>query len=720
MGKELDDFRRYLAPPPSRFLTSSSSQPQNPTVAEAEPTRFASRTKSFSVDIFNQRHESFVLWLPRPEAFTPQPPVLVIGMTGGPPPETFNEIGRFPLFHSTDKVGLWVLDPASISPPLEDGVYRYWFEILDTSPENRGMLLVTDPFAFTVDYGVATSVGGVGRDQPASVIKFRNGKLWACDMDGTEPQPPPLPDQATLPSNNHLVIYGLPTSWAKDRDDSHGHGVEVGTFTDVLALFDTATSGSRFASMAAIRDGAILAELGINALELLPADGTKIRDELGGYSTAHYFATDYDMGPASDLSRLVATIHSQGVRLFTDVAMASGHDSYRYIDFANFHLLPTTERDNPDSYQSNTNEQLRDGHGGDLWRYIRSAHSYDPEAGDGNSLVVHPARAFHRCHLARWMDDFGVDGLRLDSVNNIGNYDFVRSYKERAWELYKARYGGSADASKFLVIGEELSMPVSIVQQGIVDALWNEPWQGRLRAVILGESGGGDNFEWTVRKLVNCKLDKLDGTHFTDGTQAVNYITSHDMAGYRKERLYDFLVSNGIRDIGRRAKLAFGLLLTSVGIPMIFAGEEFADQMDRSIDIDKKQTDPVNYSRKNDGSWREDLFAYTANLVKFRTKCPALGEDDTNFFHVDERRGAKIMAWSRGCTGDGRRPVVVVANFSDETTPGSEYVVPNWPDRDKGGWREISQRRDVPAEWVGREPLLAWEAKVYTRYTECV
>ena len=29
-------------------------------------------------------------------------------------------------------------------------------------------------------------------------------------------------------------------------------------------------------------------------------------------------------------------------------------------------------------------------------------------------------------------------------------------------------------------------------------------------------------------------------------------------------------------------------------------------------------------------------------------------------------------------------------------------------------WREITQARDVPDEWVAREPIFPWEAKVYT------
>ncbi|KAK3694413.1 putative alpha amylase, catalytic domain subfamily [Podospora appendiculata] len=664
------------------------------------------------MDILNRRTECFVLWAPLSDASL-DPPFLIIGSTNGNS-GGFAQTARVPLVLAQDKDHLWLLDPATISPPLADGVYHYWFEVQDTSPEKRGTILVTDPLSFTVDYSVTRESNDSEILQPASVIKFRDGKLWPCDIDGTEPQKVAVPAQSGLPSNNHLVIYELPTSRAKVGNDNRGVDVDVGTFADVLALFDTQSPGSHFSGVSAVHDEAILSSLGINALELLPAADAKTKGEWG-YATANYFAPDADLGSSSDLSLLVEKIHNQNIRLLTDVVMAFGHDPYGLISFDEFHIRPDQERDNPDSYQSHATGVLRDGYGGKSWRYIRMIPSYNPETGDGSALV-HPSWAFHRLHLTRWMNDFGVGGLRLDSVNNIGNWDFVRSYKERAWELYNARYGGSADPSKFIVVGEELSMPISMVQGGVLNALWNEPWQGRLRASLLGESVGTDPFEWTIRKLVNCKLDDLGGANFTDGAQAVNYITSHDIEGYRKERLYNFIVSNGIYDVEKRAKLAFSLLLTSVGIPMIFAGEEFADQMDRSVDLGKKQTDPVNYSRKNDGGWRQELFGFVANLVKFRTACPALGEDDTDFFHVDQSRGGKIMAWRRGQIGEGKFPVVVVANFSDEDTPGPTYVVPNWPDQDKPGWREVSQQRHVPPEWVGREPLLQWEAKVYTRW----
>jgi hypothetical protein len=44
-----------------------------------------------------------------------------------------------------------------------------------------------------------------------------------------------------------------------------------------------------------------------------------------------------------------------------------------------------------------------------------------------------------------------------------------------------------------------------------------------------------------------------------------------------------------------RIKLAFVCLFTAVGVPMIFAGDEFADQHDLSVSHPPKQRDAVNY-----------------------------------------------------------------------------------------------------------------------------
>jgi pullulanase len=208
---------------------------------------------------------------------------------------------------------------------------------------------------------------------------------------------------------------------------------------------------------------------------------------------------------------------------------------------------------------------------------------------------------------------------------------------------------------------------------------------------------------------------------YTDLAQAVIYLGSHDVEGFRNERLFNFFESNGVLDIEKRTKLAFACLLTAVGIPQILAGDEFADQHDLfdangNVTQDGgKQVDPVDYSRLHD-DWRARIKDYVGRLIKLRTSHDALSVNDIDVIHVD-LDGKRVLAWKRGVPGS-TRVVVVVANFSDFTTapgPGAEYVVDNWPPTPPGKtWREVTQERNVPPAWVGREPIFSWEAKVYT------
>jgi hypothetical protein len=204
-------------------------------------------------------------------------------------------------------------------------------------------------------------------------------------------------------------------------------------------------------------------------------------------------------------------------------------------------------------------KEVRDGFTSSLFRYTRATKTpvYDPIS--GNNIVLVPARGLMYSFITRWMRDFRVDGVRMDSIENVANWDFVGGFKDRARQLWQDRWqaaglGAEAD-ERFLVVGEELSEPMQLLTQNRLDGLWNDSFRQLVRAAILGESGPGEaTFEWTVRKAIDCRL-----LGFTDGAQAVNYITSHDVEGFRRERLFNMLVSCGLHDLDlqKRIELAF-------------------------------------------------------------------------------------------------------------------------------------------------------------------
>lgn len=665
--------------------------------------------------LFGLKKTAFVLW--HPHHTNPEPPTLVIGQfQAGNPPTLINR-QVFPLTQQGD---LWRIDAAKCR--LIDGqVYHYWFEVSDSSPTRDGSRIAcTDPTAFTVDWRLLAPKRPppykVDDQDPAAVVKFENGHLVPCDPGGETFDPAPRIAADGAAPNNRLVIYELPTSWA--RMNIHGDPeIGVGTFRDVIALVDENADAANFAGTDALQPGrSHLVELGVNALELLPPADSFV-DREWGYATSNYFAPDYDLGfPAGhfsptaniDLVKLVNLCHDCGIRFFIDVVMAFGtRAALENVNFPDFHINADAEPHDPDAHQSG-GQGRRNGFGGKLWRYGRFVQGYDPVS--GTSGLISPARQLMKAYLLRWMSDFAVDGVRMDSVNNVANWDFVQEFKDLARQTWKGN-GGTDD--RFLVVGEELSVPLELVTQNRLDGLWNEEFKRLLRAAILGRNSEKEpSFEWTVRKLIDCR-----NLGFRDGAEAVNYVGSHDVEGFRNERLFNFLQNNAIVFTEERIKLAFVCLLTAVGIPMIFAGDEFADQHDLSVSNPPKQRDPVNFERLNE-PFRRRIFAYVARLVKFRTSYDALSVNDTEFIHVDFNNAKRVLCWRRGLPGSDRQ-VVVVANFSDFITADAlnghaEYRVPNWPATPPGKkWREMTQECDVPAEWVAREPIFPWEAKVY-------
>ena len=671
----------------------------------------------WTTDLLKRKKTSFVLWRPGDPTFTP---ALFIGNFQTASAELFDNFREIPLRQSAQFPDLWDL-PASEAGLTDGDVYFYWFKVRDTDPyaNTHQILYRTDPTAMVVDRRLKppspNDPGGTvsPNPDPAAVVLWQDGALSPIDPGG---QPVDWIGDAPLsarPANDQLVIYELPTRWAEAGTDG-GNLVGIGTFQDVLAQLIPAQAAPNFPTVDALNTRAHLLELGVNALELLPPADSD--DKFAwGYGTANFFAADFFYGfppgqPAptasADLVSLIKTCHQQGLRFFVDAVMAfSSNDAYHTINYLDFHVQ---------SGVGDPEQAGRDGFGGDLFKYDYFPTGYDPVTGQSGPLS--PARRYLLTYLDHWMQFYRIDGLRLDSINNINNYDFVQEFKDFARTSWQGR-GGTPE--RFLVVGEELSEPPALLTQNRLDGLWHENFKRILRRVVLGQNAdviGEPSFEWSVRKLIDCRL-----LGYADGTQAINYVTSHDIGGFGNERLFSFLGNNGVPDTEPRFKLAFACLLTAVGIPMILAGEEFADPQDLDINQGSrnKQIDPVNYARMED-DWRRRIFDYVARLVQLRTTSPALAVNDTQFLHVDFDDGKRVLVWQRG-TGDSL--VLVVANFSDFATPNAitdpsaEYVVPGWPAPPAGqAWVKVTQGlpgEDLPNSAPGREPLLPWSAKVY-------
>jgi len=698
-----------------------------------------------TADLLARKETSFVLWH---VGNTTPVPSLIVGQVKPGAPLTFIDKQEFPLTKVPGFPDLWEISATKCN--LKDGeVYHYWFEVTVSHPDaNRAgkRLRVTDPTAYMVDWRLTPFVDPPFNDDdryPPAVIKcaMEDGvaKLVATDLGGEEISFPHTTKLETLPTNNQLVIYELPTTWSRSSEVG-GRNMGVGTFLDVAALIEKDLEAPDFSELDVVQKGkSYLTELGINALELLPpADSTYNRQ--WGYGTTNYLAPDFELGlpsfyswstPNRDLAKLIDICHTSGIRFFVDTVMAfSKNNPYLAVACDDFFILdPSQAKSDPDAHNSRGKDDnnLRNGYGASLFRYAKMLRGYDPIS--GKVQTISPGRQLMKTALTRWMNDFHIDGLRLDSIENVYNWDFIQEYKDLARELNRLRFavqGASGAEERFLVVGEELSEPKALLSQQRLDGLWHQSFKDYIRMALIGRHHESEpwNFAETVRKAIDCRR-----FGYSDLTQAILYLTSHDVEGYRNERLYNFFQENGVSDCEKRFKLAFTCLLTAVGIPMILAGDEFADQhnlFDAKGNVNQeggKQVDPVHFGRLAD-PWRKNVKDYVSRLIKFRTSYDALAVNDTDFLHVDLNDNKRVLVWRRGRPNSDKQ-VVVVANFSDFITsnaesPGAEYFVHNWPATPPGKhWYEVSQndaKRLVDSNRVGREPIYSWEAKVYVLF----
>src|SRR5271165_5312025 len=199
-------------------------------------------------DLLVRRETHFTFWLPSLAATAP---VLVIGTFAAGNPNTLAGITNIPMSPAGATLpGLFAV--AASETGLPGGVYHYWFQVPNTNPGEPASapILCTDPFAATVDWRLLSPPlpAGFNNDsdrQPAAVIRLENGQLSAVDAGGEASSFTADSTPDTLPANNRLVIYELPTVWSR----AEGQGPNergVGTFQDVLALVDESAGGANF------------------------------------------------------------------------------------------------------------------------------------------------------------------------------------------------------------------------------------------------------------------------------------------------------------------------------------------------------------------------------------------------------------------------------------------------------------------------------------------
>ncbi|MFB3827150.1 MAG: alpha-amylase family glycosyl hydrolase [Bryobacteraceae bacterium] len=559
-----------------------------------------------------------------------------------------------PLARCANFPGWWEADLDTLNLP--DGTYEYEY-VVDG-------VVAPDPFAEEL-----TRFGGY-----RAVLRFENGAAVRQPFRWTDE----LPAGVTLPDNNRIVIYEMPLRWMVSGPAELDRQVGLATFD--LVLF------KRLAQ---------LADLGVNAIELLPVQDSP--DTLNwGYGTRFFFAPDWDMGGPIDLKFFIKSCHRRGIRVLLDVVMNHASTECPLVTLVK------------DEYFIDQQEG-RNGWGGKLFRYDDR-----PDA-----------REFH-CEAAEyWIREYHIDGFRIDEFKSIKNWDFIRAFRERAWAAHQRFFPGRP----FTVIAEDSDRRFEAARTGVVDALWNFAFRDDARRLLTNQittNWGQPSRSGRVRMLIGggAMWEEYGGGSVREGyadmAQSVNYLVSHDVkdAPRMMNEIFGALlwlrrllpvdptaendedrtikgIRRLIRDIAGqsaavqaahaealdRCRSAFALLLTSVGIPMFLAGEEFGDVHDLLYTEDTKMSDPVDWTRlaiPGHGDLWDDVRA----LVKLRTSHAALQRNEVDFFYfhpeMDWNEGVRAFAYCRTAGNPLGSPgqVCVFANCGAQNFPS--FVFP-WP-----------------------------------------
>jgi 1,4-alpha-glucan branching enzyme len=424
-------------------------------------------------------------------------------------------------------------------------------------------------------------------------------------------------DDKPLPADHELVIYELHVG---DFSGGEDDPYARGKYKHVVEKLD------------------YLVELGINCIELMPVKEYP-GDHSWGYNPRYFFATESSYGTTEELKALIDECHGRGIRVLMD-------GIYNHSESES----PLTQIDHDYWYHHSPKDP--DNNWGPEFNY----EFYDEK------FETYPARRFIGDVVRFWIEEYHTDGIRYDAARQLGNYDFMH------WIVQETKQ--TAGMKPFYNIAEHIPQDPAITNaDGPMDGAWHENFYSAMIDHLCNE-------QFDLERLKSALDAKREG--YLGATNVVNYLTNHD----HNHLMYE-LGERGILEEAafKRAKLGAALLMTAMGVPMIWMGEEFAEYKPKTPEQNK-----VDWTLlENDKN--KSLNDYYRGLIFLRKNNHALYTENIEFFH--EQADDRVLAYTRW-NDEGSR-VVVIANLSGNYL--KDYAIPHMPA--DGTWHEWGGNYDV-------------------------
>lgn len=341
-----------------------------------------------------------------------------------------------------------------------------------------------------------------------------------------------------------------------------------------------------------------LKKLGINAVYFSPL----FESDTHGYNTRDYRKVDCRLGDNDDLKDLILHLHENGIRVILD-----GVFNHVGRGFFGFRDVQEKKWDSPYkdwfhlSFDGNSN--YNDG----FWY----------EGWEGNYDLVklnlsNPAVTDYLMESVKfWIDEFDIDGLRLDVA-----YMVDREFLKR---LRRETSGWKED---FFLAGEMIGGDYNQIMN---DEMCHSVTNYECRKGIYSSMNSYNLYE--IKSSLERQF-RPDPWCLYTGKHLFSFVDNHDVSRIASE------LTNP-----NHLKLSYALMYCMPGIPMIYYGSEWG------ILGDKKDGDPALRPALEAPEWN-DLTDYLAKLGEIRASEPVLASGDyrtlqiTNRQYVFERESA--------------------------------------------------------------------------------
>ena len=317
-----------------------------------------------------------------------------------------------------------------------------------TSGGPRDIVLEPEPGGYH-----AGLIAGLG---PGGRYRFRlddDPALYADPASRFQPDGPLGPSQVVDPER----FAWTDRTWGGIATEHHVlYELHVGTFTP---------EGTWSAAAAWL---GYLAEVGVTTLEVMPVNDFMGRHNWG-YDGVNLFAPCRHYGTPDDMRRFVDRAHAAGLAVILDVVYNHfGPDGNQLYAWS-----PLFKSD-------------RSGEWGDTWNF--------DGAGSG------PVREYAIANAGYWIDEFHLDGLRLDATQAIvddSDDHIICALARRARQAARGR--------KIFMVGESEPQDARLLTPpAALDALWNDDFHHTARVALTGViEGYFHDYRGTPQELVS-------------------------------------------------------------------------------------------------------------------------------------------------------------------------------------------------------------------------